>query len=121
MNNAFARNQMTGISKEGRRLSVLQSLRFNKERPLAVIIKPPTINNSAINASLMADEEIRAINQNIPCQQNKTGAANTIPMPYVEAKMVEDTKSNVALVKRKVWSPFKALITGPNIESGPMQ
>ena len=102
LSNAFAMNQITGTSKEGRRLSVLQSLRLSKDKPLAVIIKPPTINNSAINASLMADEEIRAITQNIPCQQNKTGAANTIPMPYVEANMVEDTKSNVALVKRKV-------------------
>ena len=114
-------NQITGTNKAGRRLSVLQSLRFSKERPLAVIINPPTISSSAIKASLIADEEIRAISQNIPCQQNKTGAANTIPMPYVDAKMVEDTKSNVALVKRNVWSPFKALITGPNMESGPMQ
>ena len=81
LSNAFAKNQITGTSKEGRRWSVLQSFKLSKDKPLAVINNPPTMSNSAINASLMADEEIRAINQNIPCQQNNTGAANTIPMP----------------------------------------
>src|SRR5574344_189496 len=57
----------------------------------------------------------------MPCQQNSTGAASTIPNPYVEAKTVEDTKSSVALVYRKVLSPLRADNTGPNIESGPIQ
>ena len=115
------RNQTTGTRRAGRRFSVLQSFRFNSESPLPVMSNPPTISNSAISASLMAVLLIWATSQNMLCQQNSTGAAKTIPMPYVEANTIDDTKSSVALVKRKVWSPFKAEMTGPSIDSGPMQ
>ena len=75
------RNQTTGIRRAGKRLSVLQSFKFNSESPLPVISNPPTINNSAMSASLMAVLLIWATSQNIPCQQNSTGAAKTMPMP----------------------------------------
>ena len=51
---ARIRNQMTGTRRAGRRLSVLQSFRFNSESPLPVMSNPPTMSNSAMSASLMA-------------------------------------------------------------------
>ena len=78
---ARIRNQMTGTRRAGRRFSVLQSFRFNSERPLPVISSPPTISNSAMSASLMAVLLIWATSQNMPYQQNSTGAARTMPMP----------------------------------------
>ena len=69
------------LEAELRFLEADQSFRFNSERPLPVISSPPTISNSAMSASLMAVLLIWATSQNMPCQQNSTGAARTMPMP----------------------------------------
>ena len=55
------RNHNTGMSNEGSMFSVLQSFSLSRESPHATIIKPPTISNSAIRASLIAVLDIFAI------------------------------------------------------------
>ena len=51
---------MTGTSNDGSKFNVLQSFSPSRLSPLAVIISPPTISNSAIKASLTAVLEIKA-------------------------------------------------------------
>lgn len=56
----FMRNHNTGMSNEGSMFSVLLSFSLSRESPDATIIKPPTISNSAIRASLIAVLDIFA-------------------------------------------------------------
>lgn len=87
---------MIGTNNAGSIFNVLQSFIFKILIPELAIKTPPIIESSVIKASEKKEPDKKwAIRKILPCHISKIGAANNIPIPYVDANIIDVTKSKV--------------------------